>query len=125
MPREMIKLHNSQISSYLVKNRISVCGIMKLLRRRSPSLTSLFISCFFIAVVIQPIQAKQVTEIQSVQELNRSAKTVKKQFTLWYFLGTSIPYFLHLCRACTVNFIYHWLCDVEASLSDKISYRIS
>ncbi|MEH2405647.1 TonB-dependent receptor plug domain-containing protein [Nostoc sp.] len=54
--------------------------MMKLLRRRSPSLTSLFISCFFIAVVIQPTQAKQVTEIQSVQELDRSARTVKEWF---------------------------------------------
>ncbi|WP_298906991.1 TonB-dependent siderophore receptor [uncultured Nostoc sp.] len=53
---------------------------MKLLRRRSPSLTSLFISCFFITVVIQPTQAKQVTEIQSVQELKRSARTVKEWF---------------------------------------------
>ncbi|MEH2010276.1 hypothetical protein [Nostoc sp.] len=53
---------------------------MKLLRRRSPSWTSLFISCFFIAVVIQPTQAKQVTEIQSVQELNRSPRTVKEWF---------------------------------------------
>ena len=44
---------------------------MKLLR-------SLFISCFFIGVVIQPTQAKQVTEIQSVQEVNRSARTVKE-----------------------------------------------
>ncbi|MEH2291262.1 TonB-dependent siderophore receptor [Nostoc sp.] len=41
---------------------------------------SLFISCFFIAVVIQPTQAKQVTEIQSVQELDRSARTVKEWF---------------------------------------------
>ena len=54
--------------------------MMKLLRRRSPSWTSLFISCFFIAVVIQPTQAKQVTEIQSVQELERSARTVKEWF---------------------------------------------
>ncbi|MEH2275547.1 MAG: TonB-dependent siderophore receptor [Nostoc sp.] len=46
---------------------------MKLLR-------SLFISCFFIAVVIQPTQAKQVTEIQSVQEVDRSARTVKEWF---------------------------------------------
>ncbi|MDF5706215.1 MAG: TonB-dependent siderophore receptor [Nostoc sp. S4] len=41
---------------------------------------SLFISCFFIAVAIQPIQAKQVTEIQSTQELDRSARTVKEWF---------------------------------------------
>ncbi|WP_298906989.1 TonB-dependent siderophore receptor [uncultured Nostoc sp.] len=54
--------------------------MMKLLRRRSPSLTSLFISWFFIAVVIQPTQAKQVTEIHRVQELDRSAKTVKEWF---------------------------------------------
>ncbi|MEH2118994.1 TonB-dependent siderophore receptor [Nostoc sp.] len=54
--------------------------MMKLLRRRSPSWTSLFISCFFIAVVIQPTQAKQVTEIPSVQELDRSARTVKEWF---------------------------------------------
>ncbi|MEH2253264.1 TonB-dependent receptor plug domain-containing protein [Nostoc sp.] len=47
--------------------------MMKLLR-------SLFISWFFIAVVIQPTQAKQVTEIQSVQELDRSARTVKEWF---------------------------------------------
>ncbi|MEH2466270.1 TonB-dependent siderophore receptor [Nostoc sp.] len=53
---------------------------MKLLRRRSPLLTSLFISCFFIAVVIQPTQAKQVTAIPSVQELNRTARTVKEWF---------------------------------------------
>ncbi|MEH2066858.1 MAG: TonB-dependent siderophore receptor [Nostoc sp.] len=53
---------------------------MKLLRRRSLSKTSLFISCFFVAVVIQPIQAKEVTEIQSVQELDRSARTVKEWF---------------------------------------------
>ncbi|MBN4005605.1 TonB-dependent siderophore receptor [Nostoc sp. LPT] len=53
---------------------------MKLLRRRSPSLTSLFISCFFIAVIIQPTQAKEVTEIHSLQELNRSARTVKEWF---------------------------------------------
>ncbi|MEH2337435.1 hypothetical protein [Nostoc sp.] len=53
---------------------------MKLLRRRSPSWTSLFISCFFITVVIQPNQAKQVTEIQSVQELKRSARIVKEWF---------------------------------------------
>ncbi|MDF5737873.1 MULTISPECIES: TonB-dependent receptor domain-containing protein [unclassified Nostoc] len=51
---------------------------MKLLRRRSPSLTSLFISCFFIAVVIQPTQAKEVTEISRLQEQNRSARTVKE-----------------------------------------------
>ncbi|MDF5709472.1 MAG: TonB-dependent siderophore receptor [Nostoc sp. S4] len=51
---------------------------MKLWRRRSPSLTSLFISCFFIAVVIQPTQAIAITEIQSVQELNHSARTVKE-----------------------------------------------
>ncbi|WP_375509312.1 TonB-dependent siderophore receptor [uncultured Nostoc sp.] len=44
---------------------------MKLLR-------SLFISCFFIAVIIQPTQAKEVTEISRVQELNRSARTVKE-----------------------------------------------
>ncbi|MEH1900397.1 MAG: TonB-dependent siderophore receptor [Nostoc sp.] len=51
---------------------------MKLLRRRSPSLTSLFISCFFIAVVIQPTQAKEVTEISRLEEQNRSARTVKE-----------------------------------------------
>ncbi|MDZ8257307.1 TonB-dependent siderophore receptor [Nostoc sp. ChiQUE01b] len=59
---------------------------MKLLRRRSPLFavaslkekTSLFISCFFIAVIIQPAQAKEVTEIPRVQELNRSARTVKE-----------------------------------------------
>ncbi|MEH2120862.1 TonB-dependent siderophore receptor [Nostoc sp.] len=51
---------------------------MKLLRRRSPSWTSLFISCFFIAVIIQPTQAKEVTEISRVQELKRSARTVKE-----------------------------------------------
>lgn len=39
---------------------------------------SLFISCFFIVVVIQPTQANQVTEIPSVQELDRSARTVKE-----------------------------------------------
>ncbi|MEH2275552.1 MAG: TonB-dependent siderophore receptor [Nostoc sp.] len=44
---------------------------MKLLR-------SLFISCFFIAVIIQPTQAKEVTEISRVQELKRSARTVKE-----------------------------------------------
>ncbi len=57
-----------------------------MLRRHSPSFavaslkekTSLFISCFFIAVVIQPTQAKEVTEIPRVQELNRSARTVKE-----------------------------------------------
>ncbi|MEH2425433.1 MAG: TonB-dependent receptor plug domain-containing protein [Nostoc sp.] len=54
--------------------------MMKLLCKRSPSWTSLFISCFFVAVVIQPTQAKQVTEIQSVQELDRSATTVKEWF---------------------------------------------
>ncbi|MEH2447972.1 MAG: hypothetical protein V7K18_20015 [Nostoc sp.] len=54
--------------------------MMKLLRRRSLSWTSLFISCFFIAVVIQPTQAKQVTKISSVQELNPPAKTVKEWF---------------------------------------------
>ncbi|MEH2082654.1 MAG: TonB-dependent siderophore receptor [Nostoc sp.] len=43
-------------------------------------LRSLFISWFFIAVVIQPTQAKQVTEIYRVQELDRSAKTVKEWF---------------------------------------------
>ncbi|MEH2183399.1 TonB-dependent receptor plug domain-containing protein [Nostoc sp.] len=53
---------------------------MKLVRRRSPSKTLLFISCFFVAVVIQPIQAKEVTKIHSVQELNRSARTVKQWF---------------------------------------------
>ncbi|MEH2010277.1 TonB-dependent siderophore receptor [Nostoc sp.] len=53
---------------------------MKLLRRRSPSWTSLFISCFLIAVVIEPTQAKELTEIQSVQELDRSARTVKEWF---------------------------------------------
>ncbi|WP_442943505.1 AMIN domain-containing protein [Nostoc sp.] len=53
---------------------------MKLVRRRSPSKTSLFISCFFITVVVQPIQAKEVTEIQSLQELNRSARIVKEWF---------------------------------------------
>ena len=41
-------------------------------------LRSLFISCFFIAVIIQPTQAKEVTEISRVQELNRSARTVKE-----------------------------------------------
>ncbi|MDZ7963254.1 MAG: TonB-dependent siderophore receptor [Aulosira sp. DedQUE10] len=61
---------------------------MKLWRRRSLSFaiaslkekTSLFISCFLIAVVTQPTQAKEVTEIPSVQELNRSARTVKEWF---------------------------------------------
>ncbi|MEH2462336.1 TonB-dependent siderophore receptor [Nostoc sp.] len=53
---------------------------MKLWRRRSPLLTSLFISCFFIAVVIQPTQAKEVTKIHSVQELDCSARTVKEWF---------------------------------------------
>ncbi|MEH1844261.1 MAG: AMIN domain-containing protein [Nostoc sp.] len=53
---------------------------MKLWRKRSPSWTSLFISCFFIAVVIQPTQAKQVTAIPSVQKLDRTAKTVKEWF---------------------------------------------
>ncbi|MEH2080508.1 MAG: TonB-dependent siderophore receptor [Nostoc sp.] len=48
-------------------------GVMKVLR-------SLFISCFVVAVVIQPIQAKEVTEIQSIQELDRSARTVKEWF---------------------------------------------
>ncbi|WP_292860798.1 TonB-dependent siderophore receptor [Nostoc sp. LPT] len=48
-------------------------GVMKLWR-------SLFISCFFIAVVIQPTQAKQVTAIHSVQELDRTARTVKEWF---------------------------------------------
>ncbi|MEH1889896.1 MAG: TonB-dependent receptor [Nostoc sp.] len=47
--------------------------MMKLLR-------SLFISCFFVAVVIEPSQAKEVTEIPSVQELDRSARTVKEWF---------------------------------------------
>ena len=40
----------------------------------------LFISCFFITVVIQPTQAKQVTKIHSLQKLNRSARTVKQWF---------------------------------------------
>ncbi|MEH2150097.1 TonB-dependent siderophore receptor [Nostoc sp.] len=44
---------------------------MKLLR-------SLFISCFFIPVFIQQTQAKEVSEIHSVQELDRSARTVKE-----------------------------------------------
>ncbi|ACC81863.1 TonB-dependent siderophore receptor [Nostoc punctiforme] len=44
---------------------------MKLLR-------SLFISCFFIVVIIQPTQAKEVTEISRLQELNRSTRTVKE-----------------------------------------------
>ncbi|MGI2903687.1 TonB-dependent siderophore receptor [Tolypothrix sp. VBCCA 56010] len=44
---------------------------MKLLR-------SFFISCFLIAVVIQPTQAKEVTKIPRVQELERSARTVKE-----------------------------------------------
>ncbi|WP_104908321.1 AMIN domain-containing protein [Nostoc sp. 'Lobaria pulmonaria (5183) cyanobiont'] len=41
---------------------------------------SLFISCFVVAMVIQPTQAKQVTVIHSVQELDRSARTVKEWF---------------------------------------------
>ena len=41
-------------------------------------LRSLFISCFFIAVIIQPTQAKEVTEISPLQKQNRSARTVKE-----------------------------------------------
>jgi iron complex outermembrane recepter protein len=39
---------------------------------------SLFISCFFLAVVIEPGQAKEETEIPRVQELDGSARTVKE-----------------------------------------------
>jgi iron complex outermembrane recepter protein len=39
---------------------------------------SFFFSCFFVAVVIQPGQAKEVTEINRVQDLGTSARTVKE-----------------------------------------------
>lgn len=39
---------------------------------------SLFICCFLIAVVIQPTQAKEVTQIPRGQKLDSSAKTVKE-----------------------------------------------
>ncbi|MEH2112020.1 TonB-dependent siderophore receptor [Nostoc sp.] len=38
----------------------------------------LFISCFFLTVVMEPGQAKEETEIPRVQELDRSARTVKE-----------------------------------------------
>ncbi|MEH2191218.1 MAG: TonB-dependent siderophore receptor [Nostoc sp.] len=51
---------------------------MKLWRRRSLSKTSLFITGLFMAVVIQPTQAKEVSEIPRVQESNHFARTVKE-----------------------------------------------
>ncbi|WP_335136182.1 TonB-dependent siderophore receptor [Nostoc sp.] len=39
---------------------------------------SFFISCFLVAFIVKPTQAKQIREVSSVQELNRSARTVKE-----------------------------------------------
>ena len=66
--------------------------MMKLLRRRSPSWTSLFISCFLIAVVIEPTQAKELTEIQSVQELDRF--NVRYYETNWPLIFPQAPFTL-------------------------------
>ncbi|MDF5709475.1 MAG: TonB-dependent siderophore receptor [Nostoc sp. S4] len=41
---------------------------------------SLFISCFFTAVVVQPTQAIAITAIPSVQEIDRPARTLKEWF---------------------------------------------
>ncbi|MEH1848850.1 MAG: TonB-dependent siderophore receptor [Nostoc sp.] len=38
----------------------------------------LFTCCFLVAVLIQPTQAKEITKIPRVQELDRSARTVKE-----------------------------------------------
>ncbi|MEH2447974.1 MAG: TonB-dependent siderophore receptor [Nostoc sp.] len=48
-----------------------MCEVMKLWR-------SFFISCFLVAFIVKPTQAKQIREVSSVQELNRSARTVKE-----------------------------------------------
>ncbi|MDF5706213.1 MAG: TonB-dependent siderophore receptor [Nostoc sp. S4] len=39
---------------------------------------SLFISCFLVAVIVKPGQAKEVTKISPIQEPNRFARTVKE-----------------------------------------------